>query len=385
MEPNKSAEDVVAVRAIVKQVTGSDTMPFRESLMWEFHPGPQIVGVKDATEILRIGEYKDQGIYAYLWRHDSQIPPNMLTVHIILTLDKGPATINTANKLLQVSLLAPFKYIRPHDTRPLSMDAPLKAFILACFILRGHTRDVALRPRSTVNGALRQALLDVERGAARKGKGKTDVSASPNDAKRAGSSSLGQRVDSHGPKQGHYRHEIEEVLWERFGTGTLPYLDHLRWTPTTTKGAVERLKIGTRMDRPVFAFFDPKASPSNQINILQVNADGDKQPITKTMMHSIAYFKPFSYLEINSQVTMRAQKLRTFLKGCFALRGHSDGQLASIDLDSFARTAQKFADKGFSRGVDTEAGDSICVAGPSSTDITDAIKVYDFPSLRCDY
>jgi len=385
MEPNESAEDVVAVRAIVKQVTGLDTIPFHESLMWEFHPGPQKSGWNDATEILRIGEYKDQGIYAIFSKRCSQVSSDMLTVSISLTLDKGPATINTANKLLQVSLLAPFKYIRPHDTRPLSMDAPLKAFILACFILRGHTQDTAIRPRSTVNSAFRQALLDVERGAARKGKNKTNVTAISPDAKRASSSSVSQKIDYPGPRQGHYRHAIEEVLWERFGTGTLSYLDHLRWAPTTTKGASEKLKIGTRMNRPVFAFFDPKASPSSQLNIIQVNADGDEQLITKAMMHTIAYFKPFSYLEINDQVTTRAQKLRTFLKGCFALRGHSDGQRASIDLDSFARTAQKFEDKGFGRGVDTNAEDSFCVAGPSSTDITDAIKVCDFPSLRCDY
>ncbi|KAF2829080.1 hypothetical protein CC86DRAFT_403735 [Ophiobolus disseminans] len=335
MDRDDTAEDVKAISTLVKHVIGTTSIPFSESLKRSFNPDPEASG--KASEILEVGEFKGRDVYSYFQNHGLKGPPDMLMATVTFVLEDGITPIDLAAKLRQVSFLAPFKYIRPHNSRPLSIDAPLKAFISACFVLLGHTQDNPLRPRSTVNSAIRQALLDIERGSAEKGKREVSVD-TQEVASRVTTSSTSQSVVSPGPGRGRYRQAIKEILWEKCGTGNLPYLNRLERTPTITKGADEKLQIGNLKGHPVFAFFDRRASPPNQVNVFQEVGNGDKQLVMKTTMHSVAYLKPYSFLEIKDQGTARAQKLRAFLKGCFALRGHSDGQLVSIDLEFFANT-----------------------------------------------
>jgi hypothetical protein len=140
-------------------------------------------------------------------------------------------------------------------------------------------------------------------------------------------------------KNGHPLDAIKQALQNKFGTSTLPYLGNLRWIPTNDKSAPEKLQIGTYDGQDVFALFDATAGLNWQLHIVQAYGVKKHREITKAKWDSIDLIAPYTYLEQQILNKRAAQFVRTFIKACFALRGHSAGHKVSVNLETAVRCA----------------------------------------------
>lgn len=132
--------------------------------------------------------------------------------------------------------------------------------------------------------------------------------------------------------------DIQDILRENIGLETLPYLDTLQWLPSSGPGATEKLQIGTRDEERVFATFDVTRPAIYQLSILRENSEHEVTDVAKKDMTSVEFFEPFSYwTETTENITKIAQRLRTFLRACFVLRGHAAGGSVIIDMNAFPR------------------------------------------------
>lgn len=119
---------------------------------------------------------------------------------------------------------------------------------------------------------------------------------------------------------------------------TLPYLDTLRWSPTSNSGASEKLQIGTRDEEKVFAYFDRGRPSIYQLSIFQGNVEHEMTEVVKKGMWSVEFLKPFSYWMSRAENGGKiAQRFRTYLRACFVLRGHAAGGSVVIDMHWFPR------------------------------------------------
>jgi hypothetical protein len=212
-----------------------------------------------------------------------------------------------------------------------------------------------------------------------KGKGKASSGSDPD----AGSSTLAGTATSSTDgnnstpslRRGHPLDAIKQALQTKLRIGTLPYLNNLNWMPTNDKGALEKLRIGTRDGYDVFAVFDAKPPDLNkQLHIVQANGVGKHREITKATWSSIDLIAPYTYLAQQILSKQVAHFIRTFIKACFALRGHSAGHIVSVDLESFVRCAAIIHRKGYGSAAED-------ISGASDSSIRSTIEVRDASSV----
>jgi hypothetical protein len=374
-EIGESAEFVRTIRSLLKSDTNSSQPTFFASLMWT--PGDEAIS-KTVPETLQIGELDERPVYAYLIR------PGTRTGSDVLDLFTGDDTDKKSvprAKLHQVSFEVPFKYICLQTDYPLGEECPLRAFILACYILRGHTKNFSTKTRAIVISGLQQALLDVDEGLITKGKGKA-VTGNTTSASSSSRPNIVGRASQTNWREGHRLEAVQASLRKNFGYETLPYLNLLIWKSTNMIGAPEKLQIGTRQGHPVFAIFDPRApSKWQQLRIFEGDGAEPKKEISKNTMSSVNFLKPYSYIKIDDSKPDFAQKFRSFLKGCFVLRGHSDDRPISIDLVSFVQKVREIKKQGFDAesklgsGGASDATDPLCKA-LGSNEVRDCLLEY---------
>jgi hypothetical protein len=231
----------------------------------------------------------------------------------------------------------------------------------------------------------KMATCAVERNDS-KGKGRADSGPDPN---IRNSSSLDPAASStedssarSSLRHGHQLDVIKQALQLKLGITTLPYLDKLDWMPRDGKGAPEKLRIGSRDDHEVFACFDAREDLIQQLRIVQVDGQNKHRDITKAEMNSLNLITPYAYLAGQDLTKRLAQIIRTFIKACFALRGHSAGYKVSVDLTSFARCAAIIHGKGY--GSDTRSGgnDLQDADTASNSSTRSKIKVHNASSGR---
>jgi hypothetical protein len=359
--PDEGASDVLALRQLLFSETTSSELPLFDCLMWM----RAVKNEKIAAEELQVGELGDVLVYASLQQPGTRAGTDMLQDRVVFTYG-GPNDIGlVAITSLMVSYIAPFKYIIASVTNPLSRDCPLKAFILACFILRGHTKDASMRMHSAVFVGLRKALSDIKQGTEENGKGKDMAKSAPLIQPSAQQKLVSG--DSH-PKarEGHRIEAVQAELLKFFPFDNLPYIHQLKWQPSNTTGSSEKLKIGTRHKRTVFAVLNIHAKSSwQQLRILEGDGTASKDEISKASMSAVKFLEPYSHLKLDDAKPAFAQMLRTFLKGCFILRGHANRQAVSLDLKSFVRKVREIQMSGYEvQSGDSESEESSLLRSP---------------------
>lgn len=350
-ELNANATDVREIHKVIQANCDSVTPPYLNALKWTTLPLSDNYLVK---EVLKIGEIDTYAVYACL-RVPAAGKPTELDSDLVDFV---------TGEIKQVRLFAPvinsIKWVKPFDNiRQVCSDAqradpPRKAFILACFVLRGHTRTSPLEPRLLFLSGLGLAIENCEDDRPLKAKRKTVADQSD---------ALGpsRRISMTSTSQGHSVQEIKAKLQEKFGHHIPPHFNNLVWVPTKMKGASETLKIGKRNDRGVFAYFDQQAANHmHQIRIQEVNG----QEIIKKDLNTIQFFEPFSRLKFSDDNKTFAQGYRSYLKGCFALHGHAQNDKVQIDLKAFIRVVLAIEKDGSSRGAE-DAGSKAALSGKS--------------------
>jgi hypothetical protein len=91
--------------------------------------------------------------------------------------------------------------------------------------------------------------------------------------------------------------------------------------------------------------FDAYTLLAWQLNVL--GGTGPHRVIAKTEMSSVVFFEPYCHLKIDDTNTKLAQAFRTYLRGCFALRGHAARDLVSVDLAKFAQSVASIKARGY--------------------------------------
>jgi hypothetical protein len=175
-------------------------------------------------------------------------------------------------------------------------------------------------------------------------------------------------------KNGHPLDAIKQALQNKFGTSNLPYLGNLRWIPTNDKSAPEKLQIGTYDGQDVFALFDATAGLNWQLHIVQAYGVKKHREITKAKWDSIDLIAPYTYLEQQILNKRAAQFVRTFIKACFALHGHSAGHKVSVNLETAVRCAAIIKRKGYGLAAED-------VSSASDSSIRSTIEVRDASSV----
>lgn len=135
--------------------------------------------------------------------------------------------------------------------------------------------------------------------------------------------------------KGYTLEEIRQALHKKCRIEDLPYLNELKWTPSSTLGAPEILQIGTRGGKKVFASFGVERPRNFQVIIFRYGGANDEMRITQKDMRSVKFLQPFSYWTSKVEAAKVAPKLRMYLKACFALRGHVGDSLVVLDLRAF--------------------------------------------------
>jgi len=369
------AQDVRTIIDIVKTETGIGEPPGFELLQW--HGMSRKSGIL-GDEKLEVGELNGQEVFACL-RKPIDDSKHWLRANLIkLITGDGDTTSQIEPSMLNhIVYTAPFKHIRYHTGTASESDCPIKAFMVACFVLRGHTHEKALKPRALFRVGLITALQQYEQTVLVKGKGRLLA--------RAASApwSNGKKITVPAEtEKGHHVEDVRSHLQKKLGVQTLSYINSLGWAPSCLPGAPERLRIGTRCNTTVFATFNPHAPFAQQLSIIQYGKNRLRIEIQRAGMASVEYDKPYSYLELAgkdtpvAQTKALAQILRTYLKGLFVLRGHSDGQRIAIDLPSFTRTISTIRTAGYTIGSGASLGnDAGNLAAPISGGILNTIEV----------
>jgi hypothetical protein len=359
--PNEGASDVLALRQLLFSETTSTELPLFSSLMWT----RAFKSEKIAAEELQVGERDNFPVYASLQQPGTRAGTDMMQDRVVFTSEGTTDTGLVAITPLMVSYIAPFKYVNASATNPLSRDCPLKAFVLACFILRGHTKDAPMKIHRAVLVSLRKALTDIKQGTEEIGKGKDKAQSVP-----VIQSSSQQKVvsgDSNAKaREGHRIEAVRAELLKFFPFDTLPYIHQLKWQPSNTTGSPEKLKIGTLHNHAVFAILNIHAkSCSQQLRILRGDGAASKDEIPKSSMSAVKFLEPYSHLKLDDAKPAFAQMLRTFLKGCFILRGHANRQAFSLDLRIFVRKVREIQMSGYEvQSGDSESEESSPLSSP---------------------
>lgn len=178
--------------------------------------------------------------------------PSILTDLVGFVRDKFTTSSLASPELLQTQRIAPFKAI--HSSKATSNpNDPLKAFVIACVVLRGHTNDYPLPLGEQFKSSLERASHDIghkKSATASKGKAKTSAPF----RQIVGSSKHIDALD-----------QLRAELRRHTGDSTLPYLDKQDWRNTKKQGASQRLQIGWRDKTLVSAFFNPSRGTSEQL------------------------------------------------------------------------------------------------------------------------
>ncbi|EAT84016.2 hypothetical protein SNOG_08848 [Parastagonospora nodorum SN15] len=372
-----NAQDVRTIIDIVKGETGIEELPGFGLLQWHYMSrNSGILG----DEKLAVGKLNGQDVFACL-----RMPPvddkYSLRANLIkLITGDGVTTSQVEPSMLGQIVYAPiFKHIRCDTGTASQPDCPIKAFMVACFVLRGHTHDNPLKPRALFRVELITALKQYEQTILLKGKRKdlAGATSASSTASAFNGKSVTPAVES---DKGHHVEDVRSHLQKKLGSGTLPYISDLGWEPSSLAGAPEKLRIGTRCHAAVFAIFNPRAHPAQQLNIIQAGKGRLRIEIQRAGMASVKYDEPYSHLGPTgkdmpvTQIKALAQTLRTYLKGLFALRGHSEGRRICIDLQSLTRTISTIRMAGY--GIGTGSGkDAADTTEPMLDGILDTIEV----------
>ncbi|KAH5194796.1 hypothetical protein HBI81_139170 [Parastagonospora nodorum] len=371
-----NAKDVRTIIDIVKGETGIEELPGFGLLQWHYMSrNSGILG----DEKLAVGKLNGQDAFACL-----RMPPvddkYSLRANLIkLITGDGVTTSQVEPSMLGQIVYAPiFKHIRCDTGTASQPDCPIKAFMVACFVLRGHTHDKPLKPRALFRVGLITALKQYEQTILLKGKRKdlAGATSASSTASAFNGKSVTPAVES---DKGHHVEDVRSHLQKKLGSGTLPYISDLGWEPSSLAGAPEKLRIGTRCHAAVFAIFNPRAHPAQQLNIIQAGKGRLRIEIQRAGMASVKYDEPYSHLGPTgkdmpvTQIKALAQTLRTYLKGLFALRGHSEGRRICIDLQSLTRTISTIRMAGY--GIGTGSGkDAADTTEPMLDGILDTIE-----------
>jgi hypothetical protein len=344
---DERAEDVRAILSLLRKETGSTDLSLSDTMMWT--PVPATVH-DTASERLQIGEWDDRAVYAYMKQPKLPYMQNMLSDLVFLACGDETETMVLSTTYSQIKTLEPFKHIDLNLLRPLGKDCPVNAFILSCFILRGHTENTSLSGCVSDLEGLRKALMDIEKGKTKGEKGKSlDNNRRTSQASAASSSNRHKVPEGTQPslQKGNPTEGIAAALQKCFGQRSLPYLKNLKWEKNKDEGAMEKLRIGSRWNEAVFAIFNSKARFHQQIRIVQGHESRASDAISKADLSSVSLREPFSLLDIGDGSKRLAQKFRTYLKGCFALRGHAAGEIVSVDIASFVKSVTTIRATGY--------------------------------------
>lgn len=206
----------------------------------------------------------------------------------------------------------------------------------------GHTVGRSAQLYGRFFGDLGLALSKINDGMKEKGKGK----AAQEDSK--GPASPPSRVDSSQTPPGSVMESVEalEAMFERkTGLKSWRFLSSLAWVLTPGGKADEKLRIGRRNSKAVFAYFDPRGGAFHTISIRK---DSDRADIAKADLHTVSFNKPYNRLPLENGGSSVGQSFRTFLKGLFILKSHSRGFVVSIDVRAFGKMADHVMGKSVS-------------------------------------
>ncbi|KAF1919980.1 hypothetical protein BDU57DRAFT_593668 [Ampelomyces quisqualis] len=361
------ADYVQEVLTLLRTVQGSGRSATFDTLVWKpIHSWA--TGTK--CERLQVGELNGSAVYAYLRRPDQM--PSFIT-DLVTFISEHDTQQDMTKNLARATQLAPFKYLRPLGLADLRKECPLKAFILACFVLRGHSNDCPLPLTLTMMTAFKAAILKINTGAGNDtAQEQPRTSMWPRGYCTRASASRQNASASPRPHPGPRKYGLGDMktgLEMYTGLQDLPYLTRLRWLPIDQEGAKEKLHIGTRLDQPVFAYFNPWENPSQQLMIKQGDGREPQTTILSPGTTSITLFKPYSEIKIANGGVNPAKELREYLKGCFILRGHAKHSPISINLRSFVKTVSKITAPGFSISKADENAQDRGEVDPDTTEV----------------
>lgn len=140
--------DMCSIMSVFKEQSDGALTSCLEGCVWRANTSNEPSGT---GTFLEVGQFDQQPVCAHIRLQSAKDKPYLganLVSLVAITIANGVETaapLKTASAY-QVEYLSPFKHVRSR-VQDVDGDCPLKALMLACIVLKGHTADLNLKPR----------------------------------------------------------------------------------------------------------------------------------------------------------------------------------------------------------------------------------------------